>query len=27
VWMMQGPAQSGQYRPLLRTAVYTSLDR
>jgi hypothetical protein len=24
---MQGPAQSGQYRPLLRTAVYTSLDR
>jgi CubicO group peptidase (beta-lactamase class C family) len=27
VWMMQGPAQSGQYRPLLRNAVYTSLDR
>jgi CubicO group peptidase (beta-lactamase class C family) len=27
VWMMQGPAQSGQYRPLLRAAVYTSLDR
>ncbi|MFM1988154.1 MAG: hypothetical protein RJA99_1111 [Pseudomonadota bacterium] len=27
VWMMQGPMQSGQYRPLLRNAVYTSLDR
>ncbi len=27
VWMMQGPGQSGQYRPLLRAAVYTALDR
>ncbi len=27
VWMMQGPGQSGQYRPLLRSAVYTALDR
>ncbi|HMS80481.1 MAG TPA: serine hydrolase domain-containing protein, partial [Burkholderiaceae bacterium] len=25
VWMMQGPGQSGQYRPLLRAAVYTAL--
>ncbi|MEI7447757.1 MAG: serine hydrolase domain-containing protein [Burkholderiales bacterium] len=27
VWMMQGPAQSGPYRSLIRSAVYTSLDR
>jgi CubicO group peptidase (beta-lactamase class C family) len=27
VWMMQGPAQSAQCRPLLRAALYTSLDR
>ena len=25
VWMMQGPGQSASYRPLLRTAVYSSL--
>lgn len=25
VWMMQGPGQSAYYRPLLRTAVYSSL--
>ncbi|MFZ4760264.1 MAG: serine hydrolase domain-containing protein, partial [Burkholderiaceae bacterium] len=27
VWMMQGPGQSAQYRPLLRAAVNTALDR
>jgi len=25
VWMMQGPGQSASYRPLLRTAIYSSL--
>ena len=27
VWMMQGPGQSTQYRPLLRAAVHSALDR
>jgi CubicO group peptidase (beta-lactamase class C family) len=27
VWMMQAPSQSGHYRTVLRTAVYSSLDQ
>jgi CubicO group peptidase (beta-lactamase class C family) len=27
VWMIQGPGRSGHYRPQMRSAVYSSLDR